>query len=67
MKPAVSHLPLYASFRFQMSFLSNEIHLRHRPRQNNCVQSGLPALGELSIDYLKNVTIARIAQSNRRV
>jgi hypothetical protein len=58
---------LYAIFRFQMNFLSNEIHSRHRSRHNDCIQSGVPALGELSIVYFNNRTIARREQSDRRV
>ena len=38
------------------------IQPRRRPRLNDGVRSGLPALGELSIVYLNNVTIARREQ-----
>lgn len=33
---------------------------------NNCVQSGLPALGELSLVYLDNSVIARPEQCDRQ-
>jgi len=42
MKPDVSHIPYTQFF-----LLQNEIHPRHRPGHNDCIQSGLPALGEL--------------------
>ena len=57
MKPDVSHIPYTQFFCFQ-----NEIQPRRRPRLNDGVQSGLPALGDLSIVYLNNVTIARREQ-----
>jgi hypothetical protein len=56
------NFPKNAILRFQMRFLPIEIHARHRPGRNNCVQSGLPALGELSIVYLDNGAIARREQ-----